>query len=190
MSDKFYLKNGGLELSMLEDEDETPKGTSLPKVEVPKLQHTKRRREMKSPEQPKLKVTSEIYNTLQAMSQYLTRSEDKPVNAAKAQLIEQVASTIKVKMPYSEVDKEVEASYKRVQTMGCDQVAKQEERETEGVALPSFQELEELKTEEDIQREVDVLVSQFFTKKAPDYSFTRDLKKHIDKQIEALNAEK
>lgn len=68
------------------------------------LEHTKRRRSIND-KQSKIKVSKEIYTTLHTMGQYLTNNEEKgltalpikkPVNSAKAQLIEQLASTVKV----------------------------------------------------------------------------------------------
>lgn len=113
-SDKYYLKQGKLELSMLDDDDdEVFVATNGPaqkkvvnKVEEQRLfEHTKRLRDVKDNKQARVKVSQEIYSTLHTMGQYLTKNDDKevnslsakkPMNAAKAQLIEQLASSVKV----------------------------------------------------------------------------------------------
>lgn len=118
-SDKYYLKQGKLELSMLDDDDDeielrnslqtTPKKDLFVDLEFP---HTKRIRENRTKsvraKEPKLKVTQDIYNTLHTMGQFLTKTDEgeaeevkqvpprKPINAAKAQKLEQIASTLKI----------------------------------------------------------------------------------------------
>ncbi|WP_410494969.1 hypothetical protein QTL86_11925 [Cellulosilyticum sp. ST5] len=118
-SDKYYLKQGKLELSMLDDDDDeielrnslqtTPKKDLFADLEFP---HTKRIRENRTKsvraKEPKLKVTQDIYNTLHTMGQFLTKTDEgeaeevkqvpprKPINAAKAQKLEQIASTLKI----------------------------------------------------------------------------------------------
>ncbi len=118
-SDKYYLKQGKLELSMLDDEEDelelrnslhtTPKKDLFADLEFP---HTKRMRENRSKQvrakEAKLKVTQDIYNTLHTMGQFLTKADEgeveevkvvppkKVMNAAKAQKLEQIASTLKI----------------------------------------------------------------------------------------------
>lgn len=118
-SDKYYLKQGKLELSMLDDEDDelelssalhtAPKKDLFADLEFP---HTKRTREARSKQvgtsEAKLKVTQDIYNTLHTMGQFLTKSDEteeeenkkvlpkKVKNAAKVQKLEQIASTLKI----------------------------------------------------------------------------------------------
>lgn len=115
-SDKFYLKQGKLELSMLDDDDDDDDSFSASKqknldddsheqIDTELLfPHTKRRRDSRVSNSPKVKVSSDIYNTLHVMGQLLTKNDDttnslpvkKPVNAAKVQMIEQLASNVKV----------------------------------------------------------------------------------------------
>lgn len=114
-SDKYYLNQGKLELSMLDDEDDeidqlnTPKTNNKNVLEQFEFEHTKRLRDKKKTGQAKIKVSKEIYSTLHTMGQYLTNVEDdqksstnsnlgvkKNINSAKTQMLEQVASTIKV----------------------------------------------------------------------------------------------
>lgn len=113
-SDKYYLKKGKLELSMLEDEENEYAAESKRKDEMGDLfknfgfEHTKRFGEVckKTQQKPEetLKMNKDIYNTLHTMGQFLTKIEPKisnvPVkksmNSAKAQKLEQIASSIKV----------------------------------------------------------------------------------------------
>ena len=113
-SDKYYLKQGKLELSMLDDDDDevfiAPNKSAQRKMaskidEQNLFEHTKRLRDIKDNKQARVKVSQEIYSTLHTMGQYLTKNDDKevnslpakkPMNAAKAQLIEQLASSVKV----------------------------------------------------------------------------------------------
>lgn len=118
-ADKYYLKQGKLELSMLDDEEDelewgstphtTPKKDLFADLELP---HTKRMKETRSKQvrtkEGKLKVTQDIYNTLHTMGQFLTKTEEpeevepktllpkKVMNAAKVQKLEQIASTLKI----------------------------------------------------------------------------------------------
>lgn len=69
------------------------------------FEHTKRLREVREKPQPILKVNKDIYNTLHTMGQFLTKMEmpqganipiKKSMPSAKAQKLEQIASSIKV----------------------------------------------------------------------------------------------
>lgn len=113
-SDKYYLKKGKLELSMLDDEENDYAVESVGKNETKDLfnnlefEHTKRLREIRKKTQQRpqqaLKVSKDIYNTLHTMGQFLTKMEPqvpntpakKNMNAAKVQKLEQIASSIKV----------------------------------------------------------------------------------------------
>lgn len=113
-SDKYYLKKGKLELSML-DEDEyehtiEPIINSKPRDLFNNLEfeHTRRLRDIHKKEEQRpqqlLKVSKEVYNTLHTMGKFLTKIEPqvsnvptkKSMNLAKAQKLEQIASSIKV----------------------------------------------------------------------------------------------
>ena len=121
-SDKYYLKKGKLELSMLDEDDDfddysmktntrvnTRTKTMEERLSELDLQHTKRLRGAKKTNSSntisKVKVSKEIYSTLQAMGQYLTKADEnggnslpvkKPINSAKAQMLEELASRVKV----------------------------------------------------------------------------------------------
>lgn len=109
-SDKFYLKQGRLELSMLDDENDDSSVVSGQNDQKGAdeqflFEHTKRRRQQRSSGIPKVKVNNDIYNTLHVMGQLLTKNEEnsnnglpikKPVNTAKVQMIEQLANNVKV----------------------------------------------------------------------------------------------
>ena len=118
-SDKYYLKQGKLELSMLDDEEDdgvlknsretSSKRELFADLEFP---HTKRLKEdrMKPSrtKESKLKVTQDIYNTLHTMGQFLAKADEgevestkvvqpkRNINTAKAQKLEQIASTLKI----------------------------------------------------------------------------------------------
>lgn len=113
-SDKYYLKKGKLELSMLEDEENEYVADSKREDETGDLfknfrfEHTKRFGEVREKTQQKpeetLKMNKDIYNTLHTMGQFLTKIEPqisnvpvkKSMNSAKAQRLEQIVSSIKV----------------------------------------------------------------------------------------------
>lgn len=112
--DKYYLKKGKLELSMLEDEENEDVGDSKRKDETGDLfknygfEHTKRfgkiREKMQQKPEETLKMNKDIYNTLHTMGKILTKIEPqisnvpikKSMNLVKAQKLEQIASSIKV----------------------------------------------------------------------------------------------
>lgn len=97
-SDKYYLKAGKLELSMLDDDDDikqvmqdSSKKDVLNNLEV---EHTKRlRHKQKVEAQPKLKISREVYNTLHTMGQFLTRQDE---TISKEHKLQQIASSIKI----------------------------------------------------------------------------------------------
>lgn len=103
--DKYYLKKGKLELSMLEDEENEDVGDLF---KNDGLEHTKKFEEVceKTQQKPEetLKMNKDIYNTLHTMGKILTKIEPqisnvpikKSMNLAKAQKLEQIASSIKV----------------------------------------------------------------------------------------------
>ncbi len=131
-SDKYYLKQGKLELSMLEDEeDELELRNSIQRPSKKDLfvdlefPYSKRLKDnsLKTlrAKEPKLKVTKDISNTLHMMGQFLTKSDEgeidpvkvvpprRSINTAKAQKLEQIASTLKiqeVELPPRVIEKE------------------------------------------------------------------------------------
>ena len=103
--DKYYLKKGKLELSMLEDEENEDVGDLFKNSG---FEYTKTFEEVceKTQQKPEetLKMNKDIYNTLHTMGKILTKIEPqisnvpikKSMNLAKAQKLEQIASSIKV----------------------------------------------------------------------------------------------
>lgn len=83
-SDKYYLKCGRLELSMLEDEDDVAevvqnsnKNGLLNKLEYKQTKQDEKRREQQVAEiQTELKVSEDVYNTLHTMGKFLTGQEE------------------------------------------------------------------------------------------------------------------
>lgn len=113
-SDKYYLKRGKLELSMLDDEEHTCVVDSIEKKEskdlllnfemdrIERVKKVSKKSQQKS--QQTLKINKDIYNTLHTMGQFLTnkeqqvpnRSVKKSIKIVKGQKLEQMASSLKV----------------------------------------------------------------------------------------------
>lgn len=113
-SDKYYLKKGKLELSMLDEGADEYVVESVRNSEQKDLfkdfefEHTKRFKEVhkktQQKPQPTLKVNKDISYTLHTMGQFLTKKDSqigsmptkKSMNSVKVQKLEQIASSIKV----------------------------------------------------------------------------------------------
>lgn len=93
--DKYYLKKGKLELSILDEDEYGDKSEEAPSsVEkgILKVKGIKTK-------EPRVKLTQDIYNVLQTMGEFLTKPEsesEKTVSSAKAQRLEKIASSFKV----------------------------------------------------------------------------------------------
>lgn len=74
-SDKYYLKEGKLELSMLDEEDEECALTQEHKQTFESLESEHITETKQS--QPKLKIDKDISNTLHIMGQFLTKTEQE-----------------------------------------------------------------------------------------------------------------
>ncbi|MBP3886861.1 MAG: hypothetical protein J6F30_04305 [Cellulosilyticum sp.] len=92
-SDKYYLKCGRLELSMLEDEDDVAelvqdsnKNGLLNKLEYKQTKQDEKRQEQQVAEiQTELKVSEDVYNTLRTMGKFLTGQEEMSATSESKQ---------------------------------------------------------------------------------------------------------
>ena len=73
--DKYYLKRGKLELSILDEEDMVIDSTIVDKEKVKKV--------------PQVKLNKEIYNTLQTMGKFLTDTSDEASDLQQVKLKKQ-----------------------------------------------------------------------------------------------------
>ena len=191
-SDKYYLKQGKLELSMLEDEeDELELKNSIQRpakkdlfvdVEFP---HSKRLRDnslkTSRSKEPKLKVTQDIYNTLHTMGQFLAKSDEgeiesvkvvspkRSINAAKAQKLEQIASTLKIQeieLPPKTVEKnetvEQGSELSKKEEMPFESLSGERLKEKITVGIPKQEQLREeiLETAEILRDEINAEINE------------------------------
>ena len=97
-SDKYYMKQGKLELSMLDSDDDDVILQSSEKNEDKRelfsdieFQHTRKIRDRRD---SKTIRPQDIYSTLQSMGQFLVKSEEADI--AKAQKLAKIGSTLKI----------------------------------------------------------------------------------------------
>ena len=109
-SDKYYLKTGKLELSMLDDEEHMCVVDSVEKKESKDLvlsldvDRSERVNKSGKASQQTLKINKDIYNTLHTMGQFLTNKEQhmpnksvkKSIKIVKGQKLDKMASSLKV----------------------------------------------------------------------------------------------
>lgn len=82
-SDKYYLKEGKLELSILDDDEDEKEQIVQTRGRKDLLQHSKaergkkRRKVERKVEQPELTVSKDVYNTLHTMGKFLTKPEQE-----------------------------------------------------------------------------------------------------------------
>ncbi len=113
-SDKYYMKHGKLELSMLDSDDDEE--FSLQNSEENNIKkdmffdmefpHSKKIREKK---ETKVKMSKDIYSTLQNMGQFLVKSEEADI--ARAQKLAQIGLTLKVEdmeLPPKDLNKDIQ----------------------------------------------------------------------------------
>ena len=128
-SDKYYLKKGRLELSMLEDEEQIYRTDTENKIEERDLginlgqvkieQKSEEDERISSVPQQTLKINKDIYNTLHTMGQFLTtkehqgnnRSVKKSIKVVKGQKLGKISEISKAQevevstsLPISEAD--------------------------------------------------------------------------------------
>ena len=185
-SDRYYLKAGKLELSMLDDEDEAIKMVDArsEKEVVNGLETgcTKGLIEKQDDfAEPQLKVSKEVYNTLHAMGEFLTRRDEstssietKEENHSNCQ--EQDLSSLKAlkadKTPIYDVPSlEMYKPSRKLAYM------------INGVEIDSKDMLE--------QKNIDTVVDDFFKERPvsglPNNQM-KELKRHIDKQIKVIQS--
>lgn len=239
-SDKYYLKKGKLELSMLDEDDSEnrlePVESSQKKDLFRNLEfeHTNRLREADQKPQQTLKLDKDIYNTLHTMGQFLTKINvpqganipiKKSMASAKAQKLEQtpigqlgdLGDTKRMNMVKLEAMAiELEYSSQKVRQGQMEQeiaVVQEEGKINSGDEVHSISDVNEegmtesceqiglekvkyldkniLSNESEMrntlnQNNIDHIVSSFFESKEPQYHASKELKKHIEKQISAI----
>ena len=160
---EFYFKEGKLELSMLDDDDESERAEKKDILE-----------EEDSPES-KLVVSEEVYKTLHYMGKYLTLKEEAP----------------KVENKYeSTITKEDEISCSKDKNIIL--FTKPEKANIlENSDKQNVSELVKAEDENEIkslnQQSIDSFLEGYFKKcSTKPYQYAEELKKHIDKQIETI----
>lgn len=163
-SDKYYLKQGKLQLSMLdEEEDELETIDFLADLEFP---HTKQIKETRSKQvctkEVKIKITQEIYNNLHTMAQFLTKTENPEVELSSKDFNEQDTQDI-IK------DRKVQRLYDGENDFKKDRLPIVYQKENPD---------KELK-----QGQIDEILEGFFGNIVLRYAHENELKRHIDRQI-------
>ena len=193
-SDKYYMKQGKLELSMLDSDDEEEFFIQEPIKEQKKdlfadmeFPHSKKIREKK---ETKVKMSKDIYSTLQNMGQFLVKSEEADI--AKAQKLAQIGMTLKVEdieLPPREVNKVPQAN------IDIEQVKITNENESENSvsnitqvqdkpALESMSRAKDIGLVEHISRDVGISVAQNISQ---DQSTSQDQNTSTDVTTQAIS---
>ncbi len=180
-SDEYYMKNGKLELSMLDEneEDEYSKKELFSEIEFP---HSKRIRDRK---EIKTKVSKEIYSTLQNMGQFLSKNEE--TDKTKTQKLDQIGSSLKVedlKIPSKTPDKVFKDNSlfeKEIETL--DNKVDILNRDTESLdnTLKSINQDYELN-----QNQIDEILINHFGRIRANYPDAKVLRAYIDEQISKI----
>ena len=207
-SDKYYLKEGRLELSMLDEEEYGEKGL----FNNLEFEHTRRLRDVckKNQQKPQqaLKVSNDIYNTLHTMGQFLTKMEPQPVSApikksmnlAKSQKLEQIASSIRVQELELSTQISKQKHFNSLSISEVDQIKEINKAVNIGSVERNQVDIEFIqiegqrpfiKSDEVTKREsntldqnhIDDILTSFFKIKETQYTCSKDLKRHIDKHI-------
>lgn len=189
-SGEYYLKEGKLELSILDDaEDEMQEFESSRSYTYNRLSMQQPRRRNGLRKTPtghqKLKVSKEVYNTLHAMGQFLTQKEGNDLDddtEPKDQLeINQAIDTEELEDERANTNKEPM----------CGRLQEVVELEQSLGKQPWFREETMVIEKEPIlkQREIDHLLQPYFKdreKSLCDDDLLKQLKIHIQKKIEAI----
>lgn len=177
--DKYYLRQGKLELSML-DEDDDKKVEQREKVVLPHEED-----DSKEVREPCIKLTEDIYNTLQTMGKFLTEKEEETVDQIKIE--EVLGSTMQASskrydyLVNGEVVKSVQApNTKSVPPIiNFEEIIKGDTRfKNEAIFEDDNYEDRQL-----AQNSIDQILVEYFGEVNPHCDYTRRLKQHIDKKI-------
>lgn len=182
-SDKYYLKQGRLELGMLEEEQEESEKPYEENIKVTSLDSDKKvKHGQKSSSQ--LKISQEVYSVLHTMGQYLTQEDGDVTNhsidspsLAKKQRLEDMIITEEDQI--KDMTRELSVTPKAP-------VSPKEMDLTERLEFSVEDTVREFREPKIIQEEIDRLVEGFFHKKIVVSKNLEDLKRHINACIKEL----
>lgn len=159
-SDKYYLKQGKLQLSMLDEEDDELEIIDLEFPQIKQIKET--RSKQMCTKEVKLKITQEIYNNLHTMAQFLTKNEDPEVELSSKDFTQQDNQEIIE-------DKSVQRLYDGEDDFKKDELSIVCQKENTDIELK--------------QGQIDKILESFFGNIVLSYAHENELKTHIDKQI-------
>lgn len=193
--DKYYLRQGKLELSMLDEDDDKKVEEKEKTILSSEEDHNVEARE------PRIRLTDDIYNTLQTMGKFLTEKEEETVDQRKIE--EVLGSTMKVSSKRYDclVNGEVVKSVQAKQLEEAVEFTKNNVVESRAKAVPTIINFEEsIKGvtkfkreaifEEDnyeekqlAQSSIDQILLDYFGEVNPRSEYSKQLKEHIDEKI-------
>lgn len=206
--DKYYLKQGKLELSILDEDDE-------------KVNNTHHEEDNKENREPRIKLTEDIYNTLQTMGKFLTKKvgdeastslteaaldediddkEDVPIapkwnkivkresiKSIQAQQLEEAVKSVYAKA--AEEAEEIDINATKPAESLIEETVASEEHQVEvkqsevSIKRPVIFEDDENDNKELAQSSIDQILLEYFGDTKPQYEYAKRLKRHIDKKI-------
>nr|WP_302598923.1 hypothetical protein [uncultured Cellulosilyticum sp.] len=202
--DKYYLKHGKLELSILDEDDDE-------KVEEKHIHHEEDNNETR---QPRIKLTEDIYNTLQTMGKFLTKkvegedetslpdeiqekecslfNQSKLIRPEAIKSIQAKQLEEAVKSMYAKVAEEAEdIETKIAKPIGLVEKEvqlrshKEEKKSTVSNKKPFIFE-EDDEDRQLAQSSIDQILLDYFGNVQPQYEYAKRLKRHIDKKIDLI----
>lgn len=193
--DKYYLRQGKLELSMLDEDDDKKVEEKEKTILSSEEDHGIEDRE------PRIRLTDDIYNTLQTMGKFLTEKEEETVDQRKIE--EVLGSTMQVSSKRYDclVNGEVVKSVQAKQLEEVVESAKNNVVEPSTKVVPTIINFEEsIKGvtkfkreaifEEDnyedkqlAQSSIDQILLEYFGEVSPRCEYSKQLKEYIDEKI-------
>lgn len=194
--DKYYLRQGRLELSMLDEDDDK-------KIEEKAILSSEEDHGVEARE-PRIRLTDDIYNTLQTMGKFLTEKEEETIDQRKIE--EVLGSTMQVSSKRYDclVNGEVVKSVQAKQLEEAVEFAKNNVVEPSAKVVPTIINFEEsIKGatrfkreaifEEDnyedqqlAQSSIDQILLEYFGEVNPRCEYSKQLKAHIDEKISLI----
>lgn len=210
--DKYYLKQGKLELSMLDEDDERQIEV---KAEEKEIHHEDDNIESR---EARIKLTDDIYNTLQTMGKFLTKKvgdeelvdtkkveevlEDEKENpiapkwskiikheaikSVQARQLEEAVKSVYAKAAeeVEEIDIKLSKPTTMEETVTLQEEPKMEEKQTVvNAKVPVIFEDGDCEDKELAQSSIDQILLEYFGESQPQYEYAKRLKRHIDKKI-------
>ncbi len=208
--DKYYLKQGKLELSLLDEEVNED-------IEKATIYHEE---ESKETREPRIKLTEDIYNTLQTMGKFLTKKvdgEEDTYSQEGAEASDESENThtkwhkvIKGESIHSTQAKQLEEAVRAMYVKAANEVEEisinvtkpvqilneipQEQKQTHQEERKSMVSLKDLVIFEDHQHceeqlnqsSIDQILLEHFGDRKPQFEYIRRLKNHIDEKISLI----